>query len=162
MEPTYDRPFEPTSIEADTLRGFPLSEMTEQLKTERAFRDSGRDSLTLVHGPDLTLVLTVVRGGTACDEHRSPGPAAIVVLSGTLVLSGPDTDAFTVLPAGSMVAVGPGLVHVLAAENDAAYLTVIGRQTGMDRGRGRDDKAAATGAGAGAARRRRSPSRGAS
>jgi hypothetical protein len=76
MRHVYERPFQPTAIDVDTQRAFPLSDMTEQLKAESTFRESGRDALTLLHGPNLTLVPTVVRGGAACDEHRSRGPVS--------------------------------------------------------------------------------------
>jgi quercetin dioxygenase-like cupin family protein len=159
MRYVYERPFQPTAIDVDTLRAFPLSDMTEQLKAESTFRNSGRDALTLVHGPNLTLVLTVVRGGAACNEHRSPGPAAIILLSGTLVLSSRHADTPATLEAGSMVAVGRNVVHVLTAKSDAVFLTIIGRQqhAGRTRARGRSTasgRAAATRE----ARPRKSPS----
>src|SRR5206468_2749122 len=138
MRHVYERPFQHTAIDVDTLRAFPLSDMTEQLKAESTFRDSGRDALTLVHGPNLTLVLTVVRGGAACDEHRSPGPAAIIMLSGALVPSSPHSGTPRTLEAGSMIAVG-NTVHVLTAKSDAVFLTIIGRQqhAGRTHARGR-------------------------
>ena len=128
MENVYERPFKPASIHLDTARAFPLSAPTEQLKSEGAFRDSGRDALTLVHDPSLTMVLTVVRGGTACGEHRPAGPTAIIVLSGTITLTVPRAETPTVLEGGSMAAVGRDFAHVVAAKTDAAFLTVIGPQ----------------------------------
>jgi quercetin dioxygenase-like cupin family protein len=94
---------------------------------EEAFRKSGRDALTLVHGRDLTAVLTAAKKGTICGEHRNPGPTMILPLSGSLRISASALGRSLDLRRGSAAAVAPKVPHVIEARSTCAFLTLIGR-----------------------------------
>src|SRR5215467_436707 len=72
MSEAFVRPFRPVELTASTLTSFPLQAMAQQLMTEDAFQTSGRNALTLIHHPNLTVVLTVLRAGAVLDEHHAP------------------------------------------------------------------------------------------
>src|SRR5262245_45944973 len=84
MTSAYGRPFHPLELDDSEVRKFPIRAMLEQLRREDAFAHSGRASLTLVHGPGLTVVLTAARAGAVFEEHEAGGPTVFVVLSGGL------------------------------------------------------------------------------
>ena len=126
--PIYQRPFRPVELDDSELRKFPIAAMLEQLRGEDTVAESGRASLTLVHGPGLTAVLTVARVGTVFDQHQAAGPMLLVILSGRLAVE-PVTDGGSIeLSAFDAFALGPDAPHVLEARSDAAFLTIIGEQ----------------------------------
>ena len=76
MDKAFERPYRPLNVDNSWIESFPLKAMARQLMDEDAFAESGRNALTLVRGNEMTVVLTVIRAGTALHEHRarSRGP----------------------------------------------------------------------------------------
>lgn len=126
MAQAYERPFRPVELSVESMRSFPLQSMIQQLRSERTYRDAGRDALTLVHGEGLTAVLTVARQGTTCDEHSYPAPTLMLGLLGSLSISSPSDGGERSLREGEVIGMAPNVGHAVTAKSDCAFLTVIG------------------------------------
>ncbi len=124
MDKAFERPYRPSHLDTSWIGSFPLLAMAEQLMAEEAFAGSGRNALTLVRGEDLTVVLTVIREGALIHEHRAPGPATVITLSGSIrILTG--NEKMT-LEHGSAVSFTADVPHAVEAGQDSAFLIVIG------------------------------------
>ncbi len=124
MDKAFERPYRPLNLDDSWIESFPLKAMARQLMDEDAYGESGRNALTLVRGDKMTLVLTVIRAGTALHEHRAPGPATVIPLSGNIRMSG-GHEKMTLEP-GSAVSFTPDVLHAVEAVEDSAFLIVIG------------------------------------
>ncbi len=124
MEKAFERPYRPLNIDNSWIESFPLKAMAGQLMDENAFAESGRNALTLVRGDEMTVVLTVIRAGTALHEHRAPGPATVIPLSGNIRMSGGHEKM--PLEPGSAVSFTADVLHAVEAVEDSAFLIVIG------------------------------------
>ena len=94
--------------EDDTLREF-----AEDSKT-------GRAGKTLVKEGSLRITLVALKTGTALPFHQVAGPVSIQTIRGCLRLT---TDTGDVdVPAGTLIALGPGVAHSAKAHNDCAIL----------------------------------------
>lgn len=122
------RPFRPVDPSEASAPAFALRPLAERLMREEAFRAHGRDAITLVHRPDLTVVLSVVAKGRTIDENRHvPGPTLLVTLSGAFELRRAGQEPVS-LDAQTAATVAPEVDHVLVAKEDSALLLVIGAQ----------------------------------
>ena len=127
MSKAYGRPFQPVELEDSERKKFSIRPMLDQLRREKTLAESGRASLTLVHGPGLTAVLTVARAGTVFDEHQAAGPTLFLVVSGELSVS-PVGAAAVRLAEEDAFALGPDVRHVVEALHECAFFTIIGEQ----------------------------------
>ncbi len=94
--------------EDDTLREF-----AEVSKT-------GRAGKTLVKEGPLRITLVALKKGTALPSHHVEGPISIQTIRGCLMLT---TERGNVdVPAGTLIALGPGVVHTAKARDDCAIL----------------------------------------
>jgi quercetin dioxygenase-like cupin family protein len=94
--------------EDDTLREFAESS------------DTGRAAKTLVKQGPLRITLVALKKGTALPSHQVAGPISIQTIRGCLRLS---TDKGDVdIPAGGLIALGPGVAHTARAHDDCAML----------------------------------------
>jgi quercetin dioxygenase-like cupin family protein len=94
--------------EDDTLREFVESS------------DTGRAAKTLVKQGPLRITLVALKKGTALPSHQVAGPISIQTIRGCLRLS---TDKGDVdIPAGGLIALGPGVAHTARAHDDCAML----------------------------------------
>jgi quercetin dioxygenase-like cupin family protein len=113
---------------AATLTSVPLQAMMQQLITEDAFQQSGRNALTLLHHKDLTVVLTVMKSGALLHEHQAPAPVMLLSLFGEIVLSAAEGQpAFPLTPATGAV-FAAHLTHRVEARQDSAFVLVMGGQ----------------------------------
>ena len=124
MDKAFERPYRPLNVDNSWIESFPLMAMARQLMDEDAFAESGRNALTLVRGNEMTVVLTVIRAGTALHEHRAPGPATVIPLSGNIRMSGGHEKM--PLEPGSAVSFTADVLHAVEAVEDSAFLIVIG------------------------------------
>ena len=124
MEKAFERPYRPLKVNETWIESFPLKAMARQLMDENAFAESGRNALTLVRGDEMTVVLTVMKEGAALHEHRAPGPATVILLSGRIRMSSGAEE--TPLEPGSAVSFTANLRHAVKAVEDSAFLIVIG------------------------------------
>ena len=124
MNTSFERPYRPVDLNTSLTQSFPLVSMAEKLMEEAAFATSGRSSLTLARGDELTVVLVVLKAGTTLDEHSAPAAAAVVTLSGSIIFT-TSTDKIT-LEQGDGVAFTDDILHSVYASEDSAFLIVIG------------------------------------
>lgn len=128
MSGAFDRPFRPVELTPTTLTSFPLHAMAQQLMTEDAFQTSGRNALTMIHHQTLTVVLTVMRAGAMLDEHHAPAPVTFLPLFGEIILaSAAGTTRLTLDPSQAAVFAAQ-LPHRVEAQQDSAFLLVMGGQ----------------------------------
>lgn len=124
MVRAFERPYRPLKVNETWIESFPLHAMAEQLMVEDAFAESGRNALSLVRGDEMTVVLTVMKEGAVLHEHRAPGPATVVLLSGRIRISSGAEEA--TLESGSAVSFTANLRHAVKAAEESAFLIVIG------------------------------------
>ena len=128
MNHTFERPFRPMALTAATLTSVPLQAMAQQLMTEDAFQQSGRNALTLLHHKDLTVVLTVMKAGAMLHEHQAPAPVTLLPLFGEIVLSAAEGQPALPLTLGTGAVFAAHLTHRVEARQDSAFVLVMGGQ----------------------------------
>src|SRR5215467_3545099 len=128
MSEAFARPFRPVELTASTLTSFPLQAMAQQLMTEDAFQTSGRNALTLIHHTNLTVVLTVLKAGAVLDEHHAPAPVTLLPLFGEIVLASAAGTTRLTLDQGTGAVFAAHLPHRVEAQQDSAFVLVIGGQ----------------------------------
>ncbi len=94
--------------EDDTLREF-----AETSKT-------GRAGKTLVKEGPLRITLVALKKGTALPSHHVEGPISIQTIRGCLTLTTERGDVD--VPAGTLIALAPGVIHTAKARDDCAIL----------------------------------------
>ncbi|MDE0012750.1 MAG: cupin domain-containing protein [Candidatus Poribacteria bacterium] len=124
MNTSFERPYRPVDLDISLTKSFPLMSMAEKLMEEATSATSGRASLTLARGDELTLVLAALKAGTTLEEHSAPAAAAVVTLSGNIIFT-TSTDKIT-LEQGDSVTFTADILHSVYASEDSAFLIVIG------------------------------------
>ena len=118
--------------EARTLTGpardFNLADEIASLKSEPSWQQSDRNSRTLVHEPQLRIIVSVMKAGARLHEHRTDGAVSIQTIQGHLRL-GIGQDAVD-LPQGRLVAIEPGVTHELDAIDESAFILTVAWPTG--------------------------------
>ena len=94
--------------EDDTLREF-----AEASKT-------GRAGKTLVKEGPLRITLVALKKGATLPSHHVKGPISIHTLRGCLTLTTERGDVD--VPAGTLIALGPGIIHTAKAHDNCAIL----------------------------------------
>ena len=124
MDTSFERPYKPVDLNTSLTRGFPLPTLAEKLMIEATSNTSGRSSLTLARGDELTVVLTVLKTGRALDEHPAPAAASVTCLDGNITFT---TRAEEItLERGETVVFTGDVVHSVCANEDSVFLIVIG------------------------------------
>jgi len=129
MEPDerpHPRPVDP-SIEP--VEHFALAALATGLRQGEQYRRTGKAGSTLVRDDQLSIVLEVVRAGSAIREHRSPATATVVLLEGRASFVYEDGARRTPLARGELVAFSAEVDHALEADEDSLCLIVIGGRT---------------------------------
>ena len=121
----------------DRLRPHPhdrLSEAVHRIDLAQAVRDlrkeplaatDGHRQITLVRDGAVSLILFAFEPGATLKEHRAPGVIIIHTLSGRLQVSA--GDATHDLPAGTVLALGPGAPHAVHAVERSDMLLTVSR-----------------------------------
>ncbi len=118
-----DRPVDLASGEA---HAFELALLGASLLEGDTAQKSGRVAQTLVRNDAMTLVLTVMKAGAKLHEHKAAAPVTVSVLFGSVTfLVGTGQEEYP-LRAGSALVFPPGMPHSARAEEDSAFLIVIG------------------------------------
>jgi quercetin dioxygenase-like cupin family protein len=128
MSESFVRPFRPVELTASTLTSFPLQAMAHQLMTEDAFQTSGRNALTLIHHTHLTVVLTVLKAGAVLEEHHAPAPVTLLPLFGEIILASAAGQTSRTLAQGTGAVFAAHLPHRVEAQQDSAFILVMGGQ----------------------------------
>ena len=98
--------------------------MSEKLMEEAILATSGRASLTLARGDELTIVLAALKAGTTLEEHSAPAAATVIALSGNIIFT-TSADKIT-LEQGDGVTFTADVIHSVYATEDSTFLIVIG------------------------------------
>jgi len=105
-----------------------LSIMDEvaRLKAKPEWLSEDRLAVSLVKDDSLNILLMVLKKGARLAEHRTRGPIAVQVLSGSVRFSAGSKDAE--LSSGSIAALDRNIVHELEALDESVVLltTAIG------------------------------------
>lgn len=124
MNSSFERPYRPVDLNVSTTKPFPLMPMAEKLMEEAHSATSGRASLTLAHGDEMTMVLVVLKAGTTLEDHQAPAAATVVALSGNIIFT--TSSEKTTLEQGEAVTFTADVLHAVYASEDSAFLIVIG------------------------------------
>ena len=129
MNTSFERPYRPVDLNRPMLKAFSLMSMAEKLTEEATSATSGRASLTLAHGKEMTLVLVALKAGNTLEEHQAPAAATVITLSGNIIFT---THAEKItLDQGEAVTFTADILHAVYASEDSVFLIVIGG-TGTD------------------------------
>lgn len=120
----YDRPYRPIDLNISQIEGFPLNSMCDQLMKEAGSATSGRASLTLARGDEMTVVLVAMKYGRTLEEHTAPAAATVVTLTGNILFS-TKTKNIT-LTQGESVTFSSDISHSVHANEDSSFLIIIG------------------------------------
>ena len=124
MNTSFERPYKPVDLNIPMTKGFSLISMGEKLMEETTCATSGRASLALAHGDEMTLVLVGLKAGNTLEEHTAPAAATVIMLSGNIIFT---TDAEKItLEQGEAVTFTADVLHSVYASEDSTFLIVIG------------------------------------
>ena len=124
MNASYERPYRPVDLNVSMTKGLPLMSMAEKLMEEATSATSGRASLSLAHGDELTIVLVALKAGTTLEDHQAPAAATVIALSGSIIFT---TSAEKItLGQGEAVTFTADILHAVYASEDSGFLIVIG------------------------------------
>jgi quercetin dioxygenase-like cupin family protein len=122
----------PTTIDRDVEtkpRSFPIArlDLDEEVRRMRASPNtSGHLGKTLLHGPDMRLVLMILDRGKQLPAHSANGSLAIQTLSGRVIVT--LLESSYDLGPGQLLSIERGVSHALVAIEDSAILLTIARQ----------------------------------
>jgi len=120
----FERPYKPIDLNRSQIKGFPLTAMAEQLMQDADSATSGRASLTLARGDEMTVVLVCMKEGTTLDEHSAPATATVITLSGNILFTSKTNNV--TLVQGESVTFTADINHAVHANEDSAFLIIIG------------------------------------
>ena len=124
MNTSFERPYRPVDLNTPLTKSFPLMSMSEKLMEEAILATSGRASLTLARGDELTIVLAALKAGTTLEEHSAPAAATVIALSGNIIFT-TSADKIT-LEQGDGVTFTADGIHSVYATEESTFLIVIG------------------------------------
>ena len=124
MNTSFERPYRPVDLNTSLAKAFPFMEMAEKLMEEAEFATSGRSSLTLARGDELTVVLIALKAKNVLEEHPAPAAATVIMLSGNIIFT-TNADKIT-MEQGEGVTFTGDVLHGVYASEDSAFLVVIG------------------------------------
>ena len=105
------------------IHTFQSLEMADRLREEAEYAANGRTGVTLVKGPELRVVLMVVRAGSGLAEHHAPGPIIVHVLEGEIRFTSGDETVN--LREGDLLALPSRQPHSVEAVRDTTFLLTI-------------------------------------
>ena len=124
MNTSFERPYRPIDLNTSLTKAFPFMEMAEKLMEEAASATSGRASLTLARGDELTVILVALKANNVLEEHPAPAAATVITLSGSIIFT-TNADKIT-MEHGEGVTFTGDVLHSVYASEDSAFLVVIG------------------------------------
>ena len=124
MNTSFERPYRPVDLNTSLTKAFPFMEMAENLMEEAESATSGRASLTLARGDELTVVLVALKANNVLEEHPAPAAATVIMLSGSIIFT-TNADKIT-MEQGEGVTFTGDVLHRVYASEDSAFLVVIG------------------------------------
>lgn len=114
---------DPHAQKAPTV--FDLDASYDEMQREASGSATGHVAKTLIHEPDLRVVLVVLAPGGRIKEHRAHAATSIHVLRGSIDV-GLREQALT-LSSGRLLMLERDLPHSVAANEESAFLLTLGR-----------------------------------
>jgi quercetin dioxygenase-like cupin family protein len=127
LDTLRDRAERPNRLDPEWFHLFSLAPLRESLRSERPYREQGRNGLVLLKTDQLRVVLQVAAAGAEIAEHTVPGPAIVHVLEGELELV--CLDATRIAHAGEIVSIPHDRPRAITARSDASFLWVLALET---------------------------------
>ena len=124
MNTSFERPYRPVDLNSSLTKAFPFVEMAEKLMAEAKSATSGRSSLTLARGDEMTVILVALKANSVLEEHPAPAAATVIMLSGSIIFT-THSDK-TTMEQGEGVTFTGDVLHSVYANEDSAFLVVIG------------------------------------
>jgi quercetin dioxygenase-like cupin family protein len=115
--PSINRPL------AGPTMTFDLAEQIRALRSDDAYRRSGRAGRTLAKNGRFRLVLTVMVDGTEIGTHRAESPMTLQVVEGALRFTAAGGEHE--LAPGQVLFFGPGEADDIRATRDSALLLTL-------------------------------------
>lgn len=104
---------------------FDLEALFAEMRGEAASSATGHAARTLVHEPDLRVVLVVLAPGGRIKEHRAHSATSIHVIRGSIDVGLGDDSVR--LPAGRLLMLERDVPHSVLAHEESAFLLTLGR-----------------------------------
>jgi quercetin dioxygenase-like cupin family protein len=101
-----------------TLR---LADEIARLKSAPDWQSKDRHAASLIKDAALNILLMVLKKGATLHEHRTKGPIAVQVVSGSIRFS---AGAQRVLSAGEMVGLDRNVAHSVEALEESAMILI--------------------------------------
>ena len=124
MNTSFERPYRPVDLNTSLTKAFPFTEMAEKLMEEAEVATSGRSSLTLARGDELTVVLIALKAEKVLEEHPAPAAATVIMLSGSIIFT--TSNNKITIEQGEGVSFAGDVLHSVYAKEDCAFLVMIG------------------------------------
>jgi quercetin dioxygenase-like cupin family protein len=93
-----------------------------RLKSTAEWKSADRQAVSLVKDDALNVLLMVLKKGANLHEHRTKGPIAVQLISGSIRFSGGPVQR--IISAGEMVGLDRGIPHSLEALEESALILV--------------------------------------
>jgi quercetin dioxygenase-like cupin family protein len=125
---TAQRPHPLTERPLDApLLTFDLASLLTQLKREDPWQQGTRNSMTLLKGQGLRVVLVALHAGAVIPSHRTESSLSLQVIEGVITFR---TEAQALmLGKGQLLTLQPGIPHVVEAVEAAAFLLTFATET---------------------------------
>lgn len=120
---TPNRPQGERPLDADYIH-LSFAERIRQLKSEKAWQDRDRNSITLVHHPRMRVVLLALHKDALLKTHTSDGPITIQPLEGEIEVMVSEKP-FTLRPMEALV-VDDQIPHSVLALEESVFLLTMG------------------------------------
>ncbi|RVU48991.1 hypothetical protein EA187_03615 [Lujinxingia sediminis] len=101
-----------------------LNDLAAEFRADDLYQRKGQIARTLVHTPDLRVVIIALAGDRTIAEHHASATVTIHCLSGRLRLQLPDRQVE--LAAGNLLPLGRDLPHDVHALEDSVFVLTLG------------------------------------
>lgn len=101
-----------------------LNTLAANLRSDALYQRKGQLARTLVHTPDLRVVIIALARERTIAEHQASATVTIHCLSGRLRLQLPDRQVE--LAAGNLLALGAALAHDVHAMDESVFVLTLG------------------------------------
>lgn len=106
------------------LLTFEIQSLITKLKSEGAWKNSPKNSITLNMGTGLRMVIISLHEGASIEPHKADHPISVQVLEGELEFK---TDAQTeTLKKGHILMLHQSIVHSIKAHTECSFLLTFG------------------------------------
>ena len=128
-ESTNNRPEGGRFLNAPAFR-ISLPKHYRQIRSEKAWENSERNAITLLHNDQLRLVMIALHESGEIPKHKVEGPCIIQVQEGRIWV---ETDDMSItIDEGEVLALDAGVAHCIHAEMESVILLTLTGNKGGD------------------------------